>query len=265
LPQRSESDKRKHFLSYLKQSFMKKFSVLSIFIFLFSFASSAQEQYVEVIVKDTMMVEPQRWILFVNIEKEYDYTARTDTAAMTDTVAARSIFGGLHTPKLKEGTPPDELKALARKLNGKVLDDISPLQYSRRGRESDNSNYFSAEFSSRKSMEEFSKAAIKHSDVNITISGTFNSELERFKGLLDAKLINSAKQKATRLAELSGRKTGSIILVSEATASESNTLQDLIETIIKYDGAESRRLAMMNLFPDKIKIEKALKVRVALQ
>lgn len=244
---------------------MKKLAIIFSFLLAASFSSFAQDQYIEVVVKDTLMVEPQRWILFINIEKQYDY-AIPDTVAIADTIPGwRSTIG--KNPKLKEGISADELKALVKKLNGRVLDDVSSLQYriGRKSYESDNTNYFSAEFSNRKSMEDFSRAAMKNSDVNITVTGTFHSEVDRFKGLLDAKLINIARQRATHLAELSGRKAGNIILVSEATASESNTVQDLIETIIKYDGAESRRMAMMNLFPDKIKLEKALKVRFALQ
>src|SRR5215212_3840232 len=113
---------------------MQKFSCIFSFLFIFSFASIAQEQYIEVIVKDTLYVEPQRWILFVNIEKQYDYMTTT-----TDTVAAPAIDGVAKMPKPKEGTPPDEIKGLVKKFKGTVMTDTENISYMAFGRSRYNS------------------------------------------------------------------------------------------------------------------------------
>ena len=247
---------------------MKKLTCILSFIFIISLKSFAQEHYIEVLVKDTLMVEPQRWTLLIKIEKQYDYTTSdTTTTVYIDSVAAPSTSVLPNYPKEKEMTSPDVIKSLVKKYKGTVINDVNKpynfykLPYSG----SENEQSFSVEFTSRKSMEDFLKAILIYNDVESLITDTYHSDLERYYGQLESKLMNAAKQKAMRLAQLSGRKAGMVILVSEATQSENNTIQDIINMVIKYDGAFGKRMALMNFFPDKIKLEKMLKVRFAIE
>ena len=213
------------------------------------------------------MVEPQRWILSIKIEKQYDYTNTDTTVPYVDNVAAPSTSTEPNYPKEKEMTSPDVIKSLVKKFKGTVKDDITKaynffrLPYPG----ASNEKSFRAEFSSRKDMEDFLLAASVYPDVQSLITDTYHSDLQRFHGQLESKLMNAAKQKAMRLAQLSGRKAGMVILISEATQSENNIIQDLIDTVMKYDGFEGRKMAFMNFYPDKIKLEKMLKVRFAIE
>jgi hypothetical protein len=245
---------------------MKKFTCILSFIFILSFNAFTQEQYIEVLVKDTLIVEPQRWILLIKIEKQYDYVT-SDTISVIDSVAAPSTSIEPTYPKEEEMTSSEVIKNLVKKFKGTVLDDsTNPYNYySSIYSRSVNETSLRAEFSNRKAMDEFLVAASAFPDVHSLITDTYHSDLQRFHGQLESKLMNAAKQKAMRLAQLSGRKAGMVILISEATQSENNTIQELINTLIKYDGFESKRMAFMNFYPDKIKLEKMLKVRFALQ
>ena len=212
------------------------------------------------------MVEPQRWTLSIKIEKQYDYTTTDTTVPFVDSVAAPSTSIEPNYPKEKEMTSPDVIKSLVKKFKGTVKDDITKaynffrLPYPG----ASNETGFRAEFSSRKAMEDFLAAASVYPDVQSLITDTYHSDLQNFQVHLESKLMNAARQKAMRLAQLSGRKAGMVILVSEATQSENNIIQDLIDTVMKYDGFEGRKMAFMNFYPDKIKLEKSLKVRFAI-
>lgn len=212
------------------------------------------------------MVEPQRWTLFINIEKQYDYAMTDTTVAYIDSVAPPSTHVQ-NFPKPKEGTSPDIIKTLAKKFKGTVIEDVNTLYNFNQSRfiNAEGETNLQLEFTSRKNMEEFLKAAALYSDVKSMITGTHHSDLIRFQSQLEAKLMQAAKQKAARLAQLGGRKAGMVILVSEATQSENNTLQDLVEMVIKFDGSFGKRMAMLNFFPDQIKLEKMLKVRFAIE
>jgi hypothetical protein len=85
--------------------------------------------------------------------------------------------------------------------------------------------------------------------------------MEDLNSRLDAKLVKAARIKAGRLAQLSGRKLGNILLLTEATEPVTNPLQFLLE-MIRLDGSEGKRNTM-NLFQDKVRLEKTVKVRFA--
>jgi hypothetical protein len=70
---------------------MKKLIVFFSFAFVISFTAHSQEQYVEVLVTDTVLAEPQEWTVYLNIEKQYDEVMMADSTPAQPT-----------QPKLKE-------------------------------------------------------------------------------------------------------------------------------------------------------------------
>lgn len=242
---------------------MKKLAILS-FAFVLTLAAAAQDKYVEVVVSDTLLVEPQEWILHLSIEKKYDYTNMVDSVAnVPDTVPLTSLRSG---PVELEGTSVAQLSALVKKFSGRVLTDDATVSYNlsvnHNSYETGDKKEVTASFSSRKSMEGFLKEAAKLGDVESQITGTLNPKIQDFQIALEKKLITAAKQKAARLADLGGGKLGSVILISEVADTEGGWLKNFIDTIIKMDF--NRKSFAMYMNPDKIKLEKSLKVRFAL-
>jgi hypothetical protein len=62
---------------------MRKY-FMPVMMILISFCSYAQDQYVEVIVRDTLLAEPQRWTVYVNLHEVMDYTITTEDSVTVD-------------------------------------------------------------------------------------------------------------------------------------------------------------------------------------
>lgn len=245
---------------------MKKIALLS-FAFVLSLVAAAQEKYVEVVVSDTLLVEPQEWVLHLSIEKKYDYSTMIDSVAVAiDTVVSAPPSTGRSGPLELEGTSIAQLSALVKKFSGKVLTEDATVSYNlsvnRNSYETGDKKEVTASFGSRRSLEGFLKEAEKLGDVESQITGTLNPKIQDFQIALEKKLMTAAKQKAARLADLGGGKLGSVILISEVADTEGGWLKNFIDTIIKMDF--NRKSFAMYMNPDKIKLEKSLKVRFAL-
>jgi hypothetical protein len=67
--------------------------------FLFCCAlAQAQDQYVEVTVKDTLLIEPKEWYYFIKVEESYD--------DMDETVTIDTAVSAAPTPKTKVKPTP---------------------------------------------------------------------------------------------------------------------------------------------------------------
>jgi hypothetical protein len=120
-------------------------------------------------------------------------------------------------------------------------------------------------FKNRKSLEDFFSEISKLNDVIGQIMSANTKDLESFQSKLDAKLMNRSKQEAARLAQLSGRGLGNVVSVSEVTESESGSFKQFLEMIFKYESKSEMGEALFNSSPDKIKLERSLKVRYELK
>lgn len=240
--------------------------LLFLVVLVFSYKTFAQDQYVEVVVKDTVLAEPQKWTVFVQIQESYDYT--TITGVTGDSVSINSIpqpeKNGINTDQKKQ-TSINDLKSLVKKFNGRLIEESTYVNYSSplyRAGSNTERNYLNAEFSTRSSLEGFMKAIAALHEVSANIVSTYSSQMEDIRNRLDDKLIKAARTQAAKLAQLGGRKLGNILLITEATAAESNPFQVLFD-LIKFDSMDRMRNAFNNSYSDKIKLEKTLKVRFA--
>ena len=242
---------------------MKKLALLPILFFL-TVAAHAQEKYVEVVVSDTLLVEPQEWFVHLNIEKNYDYSMMVDTVVTyMDTVPSPPPPPAPKPVELP-GTTLAQLTMLVKKYGGRVLNDTLSISYSvvPDKYESDKNTYLNASFGNRKSLESFLRAAAQLGDVESEITGATNPKIQDFHFALEKKLMTAAKQKAFRLAELGGGKIGGVLVISEVVESESGWLKNFIETMVKMDFDRKSYARYLN--SDKIKLEKSLKVRFAI-
>ena len=113
-------------------------------------------------------------------------------------------------------------------------------------------------------MEAFFKAASSLNDVEGHITSSVHPGIRSFEGVLEAKLISKAKEKASRLAQLSGKKLGPVIFISELTESEMGSLKSFLENLLKMDGM-GRKSAFFEPFPDKVNLNRSLRIRFSLQ
>jgi hypothetical protein len=231
-------------------------------IFLFSFAvvlssvSHSQEKYVEVVVTDTLLADPQEWTVYLNIEKQYPQMM-IDTVPMTQVTT--------DPRKEPEGTSVDDVRALIKKYDGEeiaapLIQVTVPKYY-----QNDSDAGLIARFSSRKSMEDFLKAIKQLNDVQAQVVSGNAKDLEGLRASLDAKLISRARLEANRLAQLNGRELGNVLSISDTTESEASSFKQFLEMIFQMESRSEMSRTLLNTFPDKIKLEKSLKVRYALK
>ncbi|ANE51628.1 SIMPL domain-containing protein [Flavisolibacter tropicus] len=265
---------------------MKKRGLLfSAFLFCGALAQ-AQDQYVEVTVKDTLMVEPKEWYYYIKVEESYedmDVTTAIDTAAYaapTPKNKAKPVPQPKAPPKPKVLTREEKLeqvKALALAHGGELLPYTSLMNYiagadkymlNNYSRYSINDDYaLNLRFNSRDSLHSFLTAIGNRSDVEGGVVKISHPDIASFYEKLDVKLIDAGKQKAARLAQLAGRKLGPITQIVEASDATKNPYEELFQKLTMLLGSKSDPLKLgSEVFPsDKIKIEKTLKFRFAFQ
>lgn len=248
---------------------MKKVLALP-FILFFSVAAMAQEKYVEVVVSDTMLVEPQEWIMHLNIESKYEPVEMIDSIII-DSGYDSAVYtqpGRYLGPRVmkNEGTSPEQLSALVKKFGGRILSDANGVNYNlvvNHGYSGNQSKgYVNASFTNRKSLENFLEEAKKLGDVESQVIGTQHPKIQDFQAGLEKKIMTAAKAKAARLADLGGRKMGGVILISEVTETEGGSLKSFLEAMIKLEF--DRKYYALYMDADKIRLEKSLKVRFAI-
>ena len=236
---------------------MKKL-VIVLVIFLCSFKALSQEQYVEVVVTDTILVEPQEWTLYINFMDNYRVFPDTVTT-MVDTVYAN--------PSMRDGYMQnssiimEQIKAIVKKHGGRLEEDKFNSTARHRPYQQE---ALLASFTTRQAMEALIKELKVYTDVSVSIMNGTHKNLKTFEQVLESRLITDARQKAARLATLANRKLGSLILISEVTESEGGSLKTFLQTIMRMDAMGGR----MGLSPgpaDKIVVEKSLRIRFAFQ
>lgn len=238
---------------------MKKLSFILMSILITSITYS-QDTFVEVVVKDTMLLEPEEWIVFVNIQKQYDYTTTTTTI---DTV-----FDPARTPPTRvapEVMSLDELKKLVLKFKGQpIFTDTSYTKslMNRRNYET-KPQVLNVRFTSRINMENYLEAASAYNELENHIINAKHSKLEMYYENMEKKLIQRATKNATRLALLSGKKIGNVLVISEVTESGTQNLVDFLQTMLGVE-AMSNKLERYFTSTDKIIVQKALRIRFAL-
>ncbi len=243
-------------LSCGKFLIMKKLLTV-LFLAGLSLGIKAQEKYVEVVVTDTMMVEPQEWSIMLSIQPSYDYAV--DSVAIIDTMPISQ--SPIKEPSIKVGTTTiQQLQDLAKK-HGAMLPGESGTSYSVISRNPYQSEILVVNFRNRKKMDAFFKDLSTYKDVTGKIIKSNHSQLQPFQQALEIKLITAAKQKASRLATLNNKKLGDILVISEVAESEMGSFRTFLEELVKSSEG-GRGVEWMP--QDKIRIEKSLKLRFAL-
>jgi hypothetical protein len=257
--------------------------VVAIFL-MASTLLQAQDQYVEITVKDTLMVEPAEWFYYIRVNDSYgdinDMLTTIDTVEYTTTPKTKKVGKAkVQAPAPKVETREEklaQLKTIILANGGHILasaylkDYFSSLdQYmlSRTRFYLDDDYGVFMRFGSRDSLKQF-LAAIQDNDmVEGGVLRINHPQLQSYYDILDAKLIDAGRLKAGRLAQLSGRKLGTIMQVTESSEVTKNVLEDLFErfiTLVESKSYSSRKSKDVLLL-DKIKIEKTLKLRFAFQ
>lgn len=248
--------------------------------------AQAQDQYVEVTVKDTLMVEPIEWHYYIKVEESYDdmdVTTAIDTAAYAAPALKTKVKP---LPQPKEPPKPkvltreeklEQVKALALAHGGELLPYTSLMNYIADADKYMLNNYsrysmddayaLNLRFNSRDSLQSFLLAIGNRADVEGGVLKINHPDIASFYEKLDIKLVEAAKQKASRLAQLAGRKLGPITQVVEASGATKNPYEELFQKLTLLLGSKSDPLKLgSEVYPsDKIKIEKTLKFRFAFQ
>jgi hypothetical protein len=264
---------------------MRKGSLFTAVLFC-CVGAQAQDQYVEVTVKDTLMIEPKEWYYYIKVEESYedmDVTTTVDTAAYTypaPKTKAKPAPPAKQLPKPKIPTRDEkleQLRALALVHGGEVLTYTSLINYIAGFDKYLLSNYsrfhiddayaLNLRFNSRDSLQGFLTAIGNRTDVEGGVLRIHHSEIAAFYEKLDEKLVEAGRQKASRLAQLAGRKLGPITQITETADATNNPYEQLFEKLTTLLGSKSYQDKLSDtLYPsDKIKIEKTLKFRFAFQ
>jgi hypothetical protein len=246
---------------------MKKWFAISV-CFLLHFAAVAQDNYIEVVVTDTMIVEPQEWNYFVYLQRHVEATAN----APVDEEQRASDPKVLQQKRAAIKATIDSLRALAQQQGGEITGDpenplnftLTPTSYY--GDEAP--QYLSIRFTKRQGIENFIRAIRHRGDLEGRITATAHPDMPPYTDRLNARLMQNAQQKAAKLAQLAGRKLGPIILISEVVEPEKDLYQGFIEHMMDADRSEwlpGWHAGSPDYPTDKIKLDKKLRVRFAFQ
>lgn len=244
---------------------MKKWLPLS-FCFFLSFAAVAQDNYVEVVVTDTMIVEPQEWTYFVYLQKHIEATANPPVEGGQQASDPKA----LQQKRAATKATIDSLRVLAQQNGGEITGDpedplnftLTPTRYY--GDEAP--HYLSVRFTKRQGIENFIRAVRHRGDLEGRIVATAHPDMPPYTDRLNARIMQKARQKATQLAQLAGRALGPVILVSEVVEPEKNLYQGLFEKMMDADRTSwlpGYHAGSPDYPTDKIKLDKTLRVRFA--
>ena len=240
-------------------------------------SAAAQEQYIELVLTDTMLVEPQQWYYYVTIEKSYDIYDTAMTMELDGSIPPIAPAPPKATPQKPAADPLATVRSLALANGGEVLKDTSITyytvypSYSTAYGTTEEPQALNIRFTTRTGLQRFVQAIGKVPDVRGQISGGVHPQLAQFNDALDAKIMEKARAKAERMAQLSGRRLGKVLLVSEVTELDGRALKGVFETLLRTEKLYGRsgpggNMSLDNLLhPDKIKLEQTLRFRFALQ
>ena len=247
---------------------MKNKGLLFLFFFFCGLAATAQEQYVEVVVTDTMMVEPREWNYFILLQGG-DEPAASETDANKPQPKGKDIVKTTPSTVLRQQTL-DSIRMIASSFGGVITGDPNSLNFTMLPKSfvgNEDPQYLSIKFSTRLGIENFVRAINKRGDIEGRITATSHPDLPPFTDRLTAKLVSMARQKAEKLAQLAGRKCGAVILISEVAEPAKNLYQGLFEKMIDADRSSwlpGWVAQSVDAATDKIKLEKTLRIRFAL-
>jgi hypothetical protein len=248
---------------------MKNTRLLIVCIFLTCLSARAQDQYIEVVVTDTMMVEPKQWNYFLILQSS-DEVASSETEANKPQPKGKDVVKTAPSNLLLRQQTLDSIRMIAGTFGGEIIGDPSSLNFTMLPKSylgNQDPQYLNIKFSTRLGIEGFVKAINKRGDIEGRITATTHPDLPPFTDRLNARLVSMAKQKAEKLAQLAGRKSGNVILISEVAEPTTNLYQGLFEKMIESDRSSwlpGWVAQSVDNATDKIKLEKTLRIRFAL-
>jgi hypothetical protein len=221
-----------------------------------------------VVVTDTMIVEPQEWNYFVYLQRHIEASANMPV----DDERRASDPKVLKQKRAAIKASIDSLRTLAQQHGGEITGDpenplnftLTPTRYY--GDEAP--QYLSIRFTNRQGIENFIRNIRHRGDLEGRVTATAHPDMPPYTDRLNARIMQSARQKAAMLAQLAGRKLGTIILISEVVEPEKNLYQGFIENMMDADRSEwlpGWHAGSPDYPTDKIKLEKKLRVRFAFQ
>jgi Protein of unknown function (DUF541) len=244
---------------------MKKLLAVS-FSFLLHFAAVAQDNYIEVVVTDTMIVEPQEWNYFVYLQSHLEAAANTPVGDERQANDPKV----LQQKRAAVKATIDSLRTLAQQHGGEITGDSeNPLNFTltpTRYYGDEAPQYLSVRFTNRQGIENFIRAIRHRGDLEGRITATTHPDMPPYTDRLNVRIMQNARQKAAKLAQLGGRTLGPIILISEVVEPEKNFNQGLFEKMMEADRTEwlpGWHAGSPDYPTDKIKLEKTLRVRFA--
>jgi hypothetical protein len=239
------------------------------FIFMcFISAAKAQEQFIEVVVTDSMMVEPREWNYFLLLQGG-DEPATSEAEANKPQSKDKGVVKTNPPTRLRQQTL-DSIRMIATTFGGEIIGDPNSLNFTMLPKSymgNTDPQYLNIKFTTRLGIEGFVKAINKRGDIEGRITATTHPDLPPFSDRLNARIITMAKQKAEKLAQLAGRKAGPVILISEVAEPSKNLYQGLFEKMIEADRSSwlpGWVAQSVDSATDKIKLEKTLRIRFAL-
>jgi hypothetical protein len=244
---------------------MKKCLTLACFVLL-SLSVFAQDNYIEVVVTDTLIVEPQEWNYFLFLQKHIEAATNAPVAGGSGDPK------GLQRKRAAIKATIDSIRTLAQQHGGQITGDPeNPLNFTLTptGYYGDEApQYLSVRFTNRQSIESFIRAIRHRGDLEGRITATANPDLPPYTDRLTARLMQTARQKATKLAQLADRPLGQVTMISEVTEAEKALYQGLYEKMMDADRTSwlpGWHTGSAEYPTDKIKLEKSLRVRFAFQ
>jgi hypothetical protein len=184
---------------------MLKAFFISAALFIASQVSAQTNQFVEVVVEDTMQIEAEEIIYVVGF---------VDWTTTTDAVAADTMPTALIPPKPKI----DHLQKVRQILQALQLDTLKENEYSVSPYESYHHSTISVRFRSVDKLKEFTNRIRKLENIRGSITTTSSSRETAAEKILFQRLFNQAKAKAETLAQIAGKKLGTAVSVKEKDA-----------------------------------------------
>lgn len=188
---------------------MKKSLFLpAIFILFFSALQGQQDQFVEVYVEDTIQLDPDRFIYSVFLTSPDRYPVGAPSRA-----------------KLEENIDQYVLEDLIKQYE--IEERKEETKYKINPQETEEIDVKTLVFTSENKLMDFYKELEQYPNVYAFITSFENDPSEETGKKLLEKLIAKAKQKASGLAQVMGKKLGEIVQITESKDSEIRATGDV--------------------------------------
>ncbi len=239
---------------------------------------NAQEKFIEVVVTDTVLVEPASWVYNVNIEKSDDMV-KMISEKMFDAPKQKPVKKTVTTETPTTNDDPREAKI--KEVTGR-MGQIKKLAADNGGSDVNWQGEYSVKTTEPNLYEDhnisfrfFSKLALKNfvtalagiKDIKGALVWVYGPEIAAYQPQLYNKLISSAKTKAAGIAAMAGKKAGDVISISEDTDKTKNFFESYLELVMGSMKSFGTGLfdSFMNMDLERVKIEKTIKVRFVLE